>query len=1143
MKKIYTTLLAVSALYAGQAQVRNNLTPVNKSISGTSAFLDASSYIPWNNTTNEGKGLVFPRTNLVNLTTLKAPVQGLPTSFPNRLDGMIVYNTESGTAAIGGTPVSRGFYYYKNDSNTLQGGTWVRLGDSEANASLWAQRQVNGITETYLKPALANNDFVGYNSNRKYQLNLGQVTDADGIIAPFNTNEKFQYYKSGQIPYSVSISSEALPSQDQLELIGVYQTGTWKQAFFSQFNDVLKEDYVSANNEVERYTGHSIVFSSKDVASPLASIEGLWVKANHFSNGNLEKLNSLSSVATVGDKDHIATVEDLSAIFGQNVINTGSVVKSSVGLSTTISNYGIVDNMRGINNYISSQSKDETDTYPAHTIQTMRGIDNSVTVSPNASVESLVSGITSRVNISENVTMAADKTVFGNYNILGLSSDLSQNDMHLNRNIFELKDGAVAKNVYLTQASITSPGTGTSVAENVYGFDFRNYNRDRWTANQIYGVFLSSITNGQTSNYGLYIDDIGNDIATNNYSIYTKKGDIRFGKFKDTSASSERLLAVDTDGKLIIGGETSKFTSSWRQRDNQGVMETYLKPALDNNDFIGYNSNRKFNINLGEVTDDDGRITPWFGLDFNQFYKAGEIPYSVAVSSDVLPQGRTTFSQFNNILREDNVASFGGNYVFYTGNSVALTTKDVTSPIAKGGIEGLVILTNHFSNAHMQNVRGANSLVNIGDETHNTTVDNANALSGRVLVNSGSVVESATAITAQFSNYGTVNTIRGVDSQITSKYFPNGSPSSHEVKIMRGFDNGITLAKYATLKEEVAGVRNRVWVNENVTLDGNVYGYNSQVDIPRNVAISLDKRIYGNSNLVKIGSDFSQNDAYLNRNHLVLTQGGKLKDAYLNESAITSETDVELDRMFVFKFYNSDKTNWTADQMYGVHLDAIANGKTANYGLYIDNVGSSTSSEDYAVYTKKGNIRFGQLKGSNTRMVVANEDGVLSTQAIPSNLSAKWVEDPSNNTVNLTVNSEGNPRTNNIVSIDDNGKILATAFRGTNGATIFPDYVFENYYTGTSTSKADYNFANLSQVEDYVKANGHLPGYVSAKEIKAQGYIDIMDTQLTNVEKIEELYLHTIEQEKALKAKDAEIKELKSDVQELKSLVQQLLNK
>ncbi|MRN00248.1 hypothetical protein D1Z97_03390 [Riemerella anatipestifer] len=63
------------------------------------------------------------------------------------------------------------------------------------------------------------------------------------------------------------------------------------------------------------------------------------------------------------------------------------------------------------------------------------------------------------------------------------------------------------------------------------------------------------------------------------------------------------------------------------------------------------------------------------------------------------------------------------------------------------------------------------------------------------------------------------------------------------------------------------------------------------------------------------------------------------------------------------------------------------------------------------------------------------------------------------------------------------GSVKATGFIGANAA-IFPDYVFPKYYTGTSSIKADYNFKTLSQVEDFVKTNGHLPGYQSAEAIK-----------------------------------------------------------
>lgn len=88
-----------------------------------------------------------------------------------------------------------------------------------------------------------------------------------------------------------------------------------------------------------------------------------------------------------------------------------------------------------------------------------------------------------------------------------------------------------------------------------------------------------------------------------------------------------------------------------------------------------------------------------------------------------------------------------------------------------------------------------------------------------------------------------------------------------------------------------------------------------------------------------------------------------------------------------------------------------------------------------------------------------------------------------------------------------NGAVFAGNFRGAHGANAFPDYVFQKYYTGTSSVRTDYTFKTLSQVENFVKTNGYLPGYKSAADIKAQGYIDIMETQIANIEKIEELFI------------------------------------
>ncbi|CAA9195296.1 hypothetical protein FLA105534_00583 [Flavobacterium bizetiae] len=96
--------------------------------------------------------------------------------------------------------------------------------------------------------------------------------------------------------------------------------------------------------------------------------------------------------------------------------------------------------------------------------------------------------------------------------------------------------------------------------------------------------------------------------------------------------------------------------------------------------------------------------------------------------------------------------------------------------------------------------------------------------------------------------------------------------------------------------------------------------------------------------------------------------------------------------------------------------------------------------------------------------------------------------------------------------------------------TYYADYVFEDYFNGKSEIKSDYKFKRLPEIEDYIKKYNHLPGItpINRLEKTKEGYaFNMSELSIQLLEKTEEIYLHIIEQNKEIEAKDKEIKELK----------------
>lgn len=94
------------------------------------------------------------------------------------------------------------------------------------------------------------------------------------------------------------------------------------------------------------------------------------------------------------------------------------------------------------------------------------------------------------------------------------------------------------------------------------------------------------------------------------------------------------------------------------------------------------------------------------------------------------------------------------------------------------------------------------------------------------------------------------------------------------------------------------------------------------------------------------------------------------------------------------------------------------------------------------------------------------------------------------------------------------GKLEATEIKVTETPTA--DFVFEE----------DYKLPTLEEVENHIKTKKHLPEIASAKEMEKEG-VNVGEFQIKLLQKIEELTLYIIEQNKELKQQREEINKLK----------------
>lgn len=166
--------------------------------------------------------------------------------------------------------------------------------------------------------------------------------------------------------------------------------------------------------------------------------------------------------------------------------------------------------------------------------------------------------------------------------------------------------------------------------------------------------------------------------------------------------------------------------------------------------------------------------------------------------------------------------------------------------------------------------------------------------------------------------------------------------------------------------------------------------------------------------------------------------------------------------------------------------------------------------------TQTGDIGFGTSPAAGVKMHLANA-GYLTTRLENSAAGVSW--DMTNSSTGLyRINTPSGAGTELELDTSGNLTILGNITVGTAGSSI-PDYVFND----------DYKLRPLSEVEAFIEAEGHLPGIPSATELNQSGRLDMTRMQLILVEKVEELTLYILEQDRTIKQLSNKLKRMESN--------------
>lgn len=673
-----------------------------------------------------------------------------------------------------------------------------------------------------------------------------------------------------------------------------------------------------------------------------------------------------------------------------------------------------------------------------------------------------------------------------------------------------------------------------------------------------YSAYFRNANSGNGDKYGVYslLNGAGNNNFYASYNeISTNGSGSHFGTINKLTDSSNGLR-VGTENLITNSGSNNNigvrnFLDGFGIGNRYGISNLMQSNSSGQiygtyNDILGSGSGRKFGtfnfINSASGGTHYGiysevRKTGSFAALFNGRVAIGQSSYIVG-SPDwyILPETRGTANQ---IMQTDGNglvswvdADSVNDHDWYKENTTS-SPNNINNNIYTQGNVGIGKINPQYSLDI--NTSGDSAIFISVDGTDNNTKNG---------------IRNLNLSTGNGTHYGTYNALIGSGSGQHNGTFNdldgNGTGSqygSYQRIINSG--NGIHVGSNNILSGSGTGLH----IGVNSLLSGT--GTGDQFGSYQKITNEADGNHYG---FFSILEGTGSGNKYGIHNFIPNTSGGTHYGIYSNVTKNTGYAGYFLGRVSIgtttVNNYILPASRGTANQIMQTdgsgNVSWVNNTNTSNWSRTGTNLDVANVGDDIYFTSDQTSITFPATTGSPSSMIYLFDSGINNSNRMVLSHSpgySNWGLEFEDTTEIFRFTAGGISKVEIDLSIGYPLRVYGTA-RATDfesNTTTYPDYVFENYFNGSSQINSNYRFKTLLETEKFIKKEGHLPGVKSYEEIKEKGMVvNLAETSITNLEKIEELFLYAIETKKENNQLQERVNKLEQKLNKIEQFLNQL---